>query len=295
MNNKTSKPIKPSELDLAKLKFDIHNPVLPDEIKKQAMKSGGYPYDDRMKRKKYERELVNLQIELSKLQNWVLRHGERIIILFEGRDAAGKGGTIKRFMQHLNLRHSHVVALSKPSDIERGQWYFQRYIQHFPTAGDITFFDRSWYNRAGVERVLGFCSSEEVDRFLDEVPSFEAGLVREGFRFFKFWLTIGREMQLKRFHDRRHSRLRRWKLSEIDIMSIPKWDDYTVARQDIFRFSCTTDAPWTIVRSNDKRRARLNTMRVILSAIDYEGKNRDIVGQPDDKIVDSDLNFLDDA
>lgn len=295
MNDRYLNPVEQSLVSLDELNFDINNPVIPDKIKNRAMRSGGFPYKDRMKRKKYERELVDLQIELVKLQNWALKKGERIIILFEGRDAAGKGGTIKRFVHHLNSRHAHVVALSKPSDFERGQWYFQRYVQHFPTSGDMTLFDRSWYNRAGIERVFGFCSLEEVDRFLDEVPHFEAGLVREGYRFFKFWLTIGQEMQLKRFHDRRHDPLRRWKLSEIDIKSISKWDEYSVARQDIFRFSHTNETPWTIIRSNDKRRARLNAMRVLLSNIDYDGKNRAIVGSPDAKIVDSNLDFLDDA
>ena len=201
-------------------KFDLMNPDLPDSIKKNAISSGNYPYDKRMGRKKYERQLLALQFELRKLQAHIRKNRLRLVILFEGRDAAGKGGTIKRFMQHLNPRHAHVVALSKPTETERGQWYFQRYTCHLPTAEDISLFDRSWYNRAGVEPVMGFCTPEQTQRFLIEAPAFEKMLVRDGIHLFKFWLTIGREMQLKRFHDRQHNPLKVWKVSPIDLKAI---------------------------------------------------------------------------
>ncbi len=272
--------------------FDLDNPVLPKSIADNALESSGYPYSKRMKRKAYEKELVKLQIELVKLQYWVRETGERIVVLFEGRDAAGKGGTIKRFMQHLNARHARAVALSKPTETERGQWYFQRYIAHLPTAGDIVFFDRSWYNRAGVERVMGFCSEEEVQAFLEEVPKFEASLIRDGVRLFKLWLTIGHEMQLKRFHDRRHDPLRWWKLSEIDLAAMSKWNDYTRAKEDLFKRSHTETTPWTVIRSNDKRRARLNAIRHVLHNIDYKDKDESVVDKPDHKITGSGGDFF---
>ena len=272
--------------------FDLDAPDLPEPISKNAIASGGYPYSKRMKRKAYEKQLVELQYELRKLQSWTRKHGERIVILFEGRDAAGKGGTIKRFMQHLNPRHAHVVALSKPTEAERGQWYFQRYVAHLPTAGDISLFDRSWYNRAGVERVMGFCEETDVEQFLSEAPLFEAALVRDGIRLFKFWLTIGHEMQLKRFHDRRHDPLRHWKLSSIDLMAVAKWDAYTDAKEDLFRHTHGQATPWTVIRANDKRRARLNAIRALLSKIDYEGKDKSVVDSPDKSIVGSGQEFF---
>ena len=218
--------------------------------------------------------------------------GERIVVLFEGRDAAGKGGTIARFLEHMNTRHARAVALNKPSDVERGQWYFQRYIAHLPTAGDIVFFDRSWYNRAGVERVMGFCSADEVANFLRDVPDFEELLVRDGVKLFKFYLTLGREMQLERFHERRHDPFKRWKLSPIDMAAIAKWDDYTRAQVEMFRYTHTASCPWTVVRANDQRRARLEAIRTVLCALDYKGKDRKIVGKPDPLIVGSGPEFF---
>ncbi len=272
--------------------FDLDNPALPEAIARAAMGSGGYPYDKRMKRKAYEAELRALQIELLKLQRWARESGARIVILFEGRDAAGKGGTIKRFMAHLNPRHARAVALSKPTEAERGQWYFQRYVPHLPTAGDMTLFDRSWYNRAGVERVMGFCDEDQLRRFLAEAPEFEAMLVRDGILLFKLWLTIGREMQLKRLHARRHDPLKSWKLSPIDLAAIDKWDAYTEAKRDLFRHTHTDICPWTVIRANDKRRARLAAMRTVLSVIDYEGKDAEIACPPDPKIAGSGEAFF---
>ncbi|GBE44298.1 polyphosphate kinase 2 [bacterium BMS3Bbin10] len=275
--------------------FDLENPEFPAELDELAFRSGGYPYDARAPRKAYEKDLRGLQIELLKLQRWVRNQGTRIVIVFEGRDAAGKGGTIKRFMAHLNPRHARAVALSKPTETERGQWYFQRYIVHLPTAGDVVLFDRSWYNRAGVEPVMGFCTPEQTVRFLAEVPEFESSLARDGFRLFKFWLTVGQAMQLKRFHARRHDPLKSWKLSKIDLASLGKWDDYTSARDAMFDQTHTEVAPWTVIRSNDKRRARLNVIRHVLSSIDYAEKDVKVVGVPDSKIVGSDDRFFADA
>ncbi len=272
--------------------FDLDNPQLPSAIKDAELSAGGFPYARRMKRKDYEKQLEALQIELAKLQVHALKTGIRIVALFEGRDSAGKGSCIKRFMEHINPRHAHAVALPKPTERERGQWYFQRYAEHLPSAGEIVLFDRSWYNRAGVERVMGFCSEEELADFLREAPQFEAMLVRDDIYFFKFFLTIGRETQLKRFHDRRHSALKHWKISAIDLAALDKWDAYSTARDEMLRFTHTATCPWTIVHANDKRRARLNTMRAVLSQIDYEGKDDQVVGQPDPKIVQSGEDFL---
>ncbi|MES2905429.1 MAG: polyphosphate kinase 2 [Pseudomonadota bacterium] len=266
-------------------KFDLDNPKLPGWIDEGAIESGGYPYDAPMSRKKYEKELEELQIELLKLQNWVQAKKQRIVIVFEGRDASGKGGAIKSIMQHLNPRHARVTALSKPTETEQGEWYYQRYIAELPTAGDILLFDRSWYNRAGVERVMGFCTQEQVKKFLAETPAFENMLARDGILLFKFWLSIGRETQMKRFHARRHDPLKMWKLTEIDLAAISKWDDYTAAEKDIFKNTHTKLAPWTIVRANDKRRTRLNVIRHILSSIDYDKKSSKIVAQADPKII----------
>ena len=272
--------------------FSIDDPVLPDVIEQAAFTSGGYPYRKKMRRKDYAAQLRQLQTEMVKLQYWARKQGERIVILFEGRDAAGKGGTIKRLTEFLNPRHAHVVALSKPTRQQRGQWYFQRYVAHLPTAGDITCFDRSWYNRAGVERVMGFCTPEEVAQFFREVPDFEALLVRDGIRFFKFWLTVGREMQLKRLHARRHDPLRQWKLSAIDLATIEKWDAYTVARNEMFAATHSELAPWTVIRANDKRRARLAALRLVLTAITYDNKDEAAVGQVEEKIAGSSAEFF---
>ncbi len=272
--------------------FDIDDPEFPKAIDDATMSSGDYPYKKRMKRADYEKELRLLQIELVKLQNWVREQNERIVMVFEGRDAAGKGGTIKRFMQHLNPRYAHIAALAKPNESERGQWYFQRYVARLPTSGDMVLFDRSWYNRSGVERVMGFSTDEQIERFLAEAPDFETQLVRDGIRLYKFWLTIGQEMQLKRFHDRRHDPLKRWKLSPIDIASLDKWDDYTRAKEDMFQHTHTTTAPWTVLRANDKRRLRVNAIRHVLSSIDYSEKDASVATAPDPNIVGSGPDYF---
>jgi polyphosphate kinase 2 len=222
----------------------------------------------------------------------VQKAGERIVVLFEGRDTSGKGGCISRFLERLNPRHARSVALSKPTEAERGQWYFQRYVAQLPTKGDIVLFDRSWYNRAGVERVMGFCTEDQVADFLRDAPEFEGLLVRDGIRLFKIYLSVGREMQLERFHERRHDPFKQWKVTEIDLAAIHKWDDYTRAEADMFRFTNTAISPWTNIHANDQRRARLESMRVVLSAIDYTGKDRDAVGTLDDKIVGVGAAFL---
>ncbi|MCB1463164.1 MAG: polyphosphate kinase 2 [Nitratireductor sp.] len=278
-------PVVELEIDGKKRTFDLDDPKLPDWVKKNKLASGDFPYDRRLDRDDYYTQLADLQRELVKVQYWIQRTGERIMIVFEGRDAAGKGGTIARFRENLNPRQVRTVALSKPSDVERGQWYFQRYVEHFPTAGEMVLFDRSWYNRAGVEPVMGFCTDDEHHAFLEEVPRFERMIVNGGTRFFKFWLNIGREMQLERFHERRHDQLKVWKLSPIDIKALQKWDEYTSARDRMFTATDTTYAPWTVLRSNDKRRARLNAIRIVLHAIDYDGKDGDKIGEIDDKIV----------
>ena len=272
--------------------FDIENPVLQKDIAENAFSSGDYPYDKKLKRSDYESSLYDLQIELVKLQRWVRSEGKRILILFEGRDAAGKGGTIHAFKEFMNPRHAKVIALSKPTETEQGQWYFQRYIAHLPTAGDIVLLDRSWYNRAGVEPVMGFCTGEQHQQFLEEVPRFEDMLVKEGILFFKIWLNVGREMQLKRFHDRRHNPLKSWKLSPIDLKALSKWDDYTSARNTMLEHTHTEQAPWTIVRSNDKRRARLNAVRYVLTSIDYSGKDSDAISEIDPKILGTGPRFI---
>jgi polyphosphate kinase 2 len=245
----------------------------------------GYPYRTRMQRKEYEAEKHKLQIELLKAQNWVKETGQRIVLLFEGRDAAGKGGAIKRFSEHLNPRGARVVALEKPSEQEIGQWYLQRYTQHLPTYGEMVFFDRSWYNRAGVERVMGFCTPADYLEFLREVPEFERMLVRSGIRLFKFWFSVSREEQLRRFNSRRSDPLKHWKLSPIDIQSLDKWDDYTEAKEAMFFHTDTADSPWIVVKSDDKKRARLNCIRYFLSMLPYPGKDLTVVYPADARIV----------
>jgi len=272
--------------------FDLDDPDLPKQISKQAFSSGGYPHDKKMRRSDYDERLRPLQIELVKLQKWARQEGRRIIMVFEGRDAAGKGGAIKAFTENMNPRYARIVALSKPSDTERGQWYFQRYINHFPTDGEIVLFDRSWYNRAGVESVMGFCKPGEVEDFLDEVPHFEGMLHREGILLVKFWLNIGREMQLKRFHDRRHDPLKIWKLSPIDLAALEKWDDYTKARDRMLKHTHSANAPWTIVRTNDKKRGRLNAIRHVLGQVDYDDKDRDAIGDIDTRVLGQGPGFL---
>ncbi|MGE9808691.1 polyphosphate kinase 2 [Janibacter sp. G1551] len=244
-----------------------------------------YPYDERLDRDVYDEQKYLLQVELLKFQSWSVETGSKHVLLFEGRDAAGKGGTIKRFMEHLNPRYARTVALSKPSDRESNQWFFQRYVQHLPTAGETVMFDRSWYNRAGVERVMGFASDEEYQQFIAQVPLFERMLVESGISLTKFWFSVTQSEQRTRFIIRQVDPVRQWKLSPIDLESLDKWDDYTAAKEAMFLATDTDIAPWTTIKSNDKKRARLNAMRHFLSTVDYEGKDAEIVGTPDPLIV----------
>ena len=244
-----------------------------------------YPYKTRMSRRVYEKEKKKLQIELLKVQSWVKESGQRIVSLFEGRDAAGKGGTIKRYMEHLNPRGARVVALEKPTETERGQWYFQRYIQNLPTAGEMVFFDRSWYNRAGVERVMGFCEPQEYLLFMRQAPELERMLVASGVHLFKFWFSVSREEQLRRFVSRYSDPLKHWKLSPVDVQSLDRWDAYTEAKNAMFFHTHTKDAPWAIIKSDDKKRARLNCIRYFLHHLDYPNKDVKAIGQVDELIV----------
>jgi polyphosphate kinase 2 len=251
----------------------------------RVFESGRYPYARPMARRDYEMQKAQLQAELLKVQIWTQDTGQKFVVLMEGRDAAGKGGTIKRFMEHLNPRYARVVALTKPTETETGQWFFQRYINHLPTAGEMVFYDRSWYNRAGVERVMGFCSPSEYLEFMREVPELERMLVRSGIRLYKYWFSVTRDEQLRRFIARETDPLKMWKLSPIDKASLDKWDDYTEAKEAMFFYTDTADAPWTIVKSNDKKRARLNCMRHFLLSIDYPGKDEAVIGKVDPLIV----------
>ncbi|TPI65216.1 polyphosphate kinase 2 [Mesorhizobium sp. B3-1-7] len=274
--------------------FDIDNPVLPDWIEDNKLTAGGYPYDKKMKGEEYEKELETLQIELVKAQAWLQATGKRVMALFEGRDAAGKGGTIFVLRQYLNPRTARNVALTKPTPTEAGQWYYQRYVDHFPTSGEFVTFDRSWYNRAGVEPVMGFCTPEQHEKFLDETPHFERMISNEGIHFFKFWLNIGRETQLERFHDRRWSPLKNWKFSPIDIAGVGKWDDYTRARDQMIERTHKEFSSWIVVRANDKRRARLAVIQRILLSLPYDGRDLDAIGKPDKKIIGEGPEFLKD-
>jgi polyphosphate kinase 2 len=248
-------------------------------------REGGYPYKNLLSRRSYEQQKYRLQVELLKLQAWVKETGARVVILFEGRDAAGKGGTIKRLMEHLNPRGARVVALEKPSEVERGQWYFQRYVQHLPTRGEIVMFDRSWYNRAGVERVMGFCKAREYDEFLRQCPEFERQLVRSGVHLYKFWFSVSKAEQRRRFKERKLHPLKQWKLSPVDLASLDKWDDYTRAKEAMFLHTDTSDAPWTVIKSDCKKRARLNAMRYVLHRVPYSNKNLAAIGSVDPLIV----------
>jgi len=249
--------------------------------------SSTYPYATTMKGSAYLAEIELLQIELVKMQAWVKEVGERVVLLFEGRDAAGKGGTIQRFTENLNPRGAKVVALAKPSDTERGQWYFQRYIEKLPTRGEIVFFDRSWYNRAGVEHVMGFCTPHEYLEFMRQTPEFERMMVRSGIRLYKFWFSVSREEQLRRFLGRAQDPLKQWKLSPMDVESLGRWESYTKAKEAMLFYTDTADAPWTIVRSDDKNRARLHAMKHVLNSIPYAGKDTDVVTAPDPRVVGS--------
>ena len=259
--------------------------INPDEELASDWRTGGYPYKNLMSRKRYEAQKYALQVELLKLQSWAKETKQRVVILFEGRDAAGKGGSIKRFMEHLNPRGARLVALEKPSETERGQWYFQRYVEHLPTAGEIVMFDRSWYNRAGVERVMGFCTEKEYQEFTHQAPMFERQLVASGIHLIKFWFSVSRKEQRRRFKERELHPLKQWKLSPIDVASLDKWDDYTKAKEAMFFETDTADAPWTVIKSDCKKRARLNAMRYVLHKLPYTNKDLINIGTLDNLIV----------
>ncbi len=272
--------------------FDIENPELPKDIKKNAMRSGGYPYHDKLDDVLYKAHMYQLQKQLVLLQAHLAASGERVMIVFEGRDAAGKGGTIKTYLENLNPRYNIIAALPKPNNREATQWYFQRYIDWFPAAGETVLFDRSWYNRAGVERVMGFANPEQVEHFLEEAPEFEKRITRDGIHFFKFWLSIGREMQLKRFHDRRHDPLKVWKLSPIDLEALGQWDAYTKARDEMLSRTDSPHAPWTVIRANDKRRGRINVIQHVLHHLPFAGQDKKAIGEVDPKITMKAKDFL---
>jgi polyphosphate kinase 2 len=259
--------------------------VDPDLELAEGWREGTYPYRNLLSRRSYERQKYRLQVELLKVQAWVKETGQRVVILFEGRDAAGKGGTITRFLVHLNPRGARVVALEKPTEAERGQWYFQRYIEHLPTRGEIVLFDRSWYNRSGVERVMGFCTEAEYEEFMRQTPEFERHLVRSGVRLFKFWFSVSRKEQRRRFKERKAHPLKQWKLSPVDMASLDKWDAYTQAKEAMFMHCDTSDAPWTVIKSDCKKRARLNAMRYLLHRLPYAEKGLDRIGPVDPLIV----------
>ena len=265
---------------------EVDDPVLlgPDGRPVDTWREG-YPYEQRMTRREYEYTKRLLQIELLKMQTWVKETGQRVVIVFEGRDAAGKGGTIKRFMEHLNPRGATVVALTKPDEREKGQWYFQRYIRHLPTEGEIVLFDRSWYNRAVVERVMGFCTEEQYEEFMRQAPEFERMLVRDGITLIKFWFSVSRREQIARFTIRRIDPVRQWKLSPMDLASLDRWNSYTEAKEAMFYYTDTAWAPWTVVRSNDKKRGRIEAMRYVLDKLPYDDKDPSISGRPDPLIV----------
>ena len=248
-------------------------------------REGGYPYKNLLSRKAYEKEKYRLQVELLKLQAWIKDTRQRVVILFEGRDAAGKGGAIKRFMENLNPRGARVVALQKPTELEQGQWYLQRYVLHLPTAGELVMFDRSWYNRAGVERVMGFCSNDEYLEFMRQCPEFERHLVHSGVHLIKFWFSVSRKEQRRRFKERKNHPLKQWKLSPIDLASLDKWDEYTKAKEGMFFYTDTADSPWTVIKSDCKKRARLNAMRYVLHTLPYAGKDLQAIGPLDPLIV----------
>ncbi|RBW46133.1 polyphosphate kinase 2 [Psychromonas sp. B3M02] len=247
--------------------------------------AGQFAYSERLDKTEYETSLAKLQIELVKLQDYLLKSGKRLVVICEGRDAAGKGGAIKRFTEYLNPRHAKVIALDKPSDREQGQWYFQRYINHFPSAGEIVFFDRSWYNRAGVERVMNFSSKDDLARFYQQAPLLESMLVESDIVLVKFWFTVEKLEQLRRFHERMSSPLKQWKLSPMDFEALEKWDEYATARDDMFKFTDKKSTPWITINSNDKRRARVHAIRHLLSQFDYPDKDNKLVNEIDNNIV----------
>ncbi len=283
--------MSPDEINEVKKLFDPMSPIQrygkvnKDDELADNWRDGRYPYKNRMSRKNYEAQKYELQVELLKMQKWVRETGQKIVILFEGRDAAGKGGTIKRFMEHLNPRGAKVVALEKPTETELGQWYFQRYINHLPTKGEIVLFDRSWYNRAGVERVMGFCTEEQYNDFMRQVPEFEKHLISSGIHLIKFWFSVSRDEQRRRFSEREAHPLKQWKLSPIDKASLDKWDDYTLAKEAMFFNTDSAESPWIVIKSDDKKRARLNAMRYVLNKIPYDNKDKKIIGSVDPLIV----------
>ncbi len=294
--------LAPAGIDLAKLHgytvIDVEDddPVLLDRSGRQVDTwRDGYPYDSRLDVREYELQKRLLQIELLKLQNWIKTRGERLVVVFEGRDAAGKGGTIKRFTEHLNPRGARVVALEKPSERESTQWYFQRYVQHLPAAGEIVMFDRSWYNRAGVERVMGFCSEAQYGEFMRQVPQFERMLVGDGVHLVKFWFSVSSAEQRTRFAIRQVDPVRQWKLSPMDLESLDKWESYTAAKEAMFTMTDTPDAPWTVVKSNDKKRARVEAMRHVLSQFDYDNRDHELVTAADPLIVGPAAEIFKDA
>ncbi|MGR8950762.1 MAG: polyphosphate kinase 2 [Gammaproteobacteria bacterium] len=274
----SSKKVAAALHELSEIRHD------PEAIRR-SFETGKYPYKRKLQRSVYEKQKALLQVELLKAQRWITDQGEKVVVLFEGRDAAGKGGTIKRFMEHLNPRGARVVALQKPTEEERGQWFFQRYIENLPTSGEIVMFDRSWYNRAGVERVMGFCSPGEYLEFMRQTPDLERMLTRSGIRLFKFWFSITQQEQAKRFKSRKVDPLKQWKLSPIDRASLDRWDDYTEAKEAMFFYTDTADAPWVVVKSDDKKRARLNCMRHFLWNLPYPDKDLSVVKAPDPLIV----------
>ncbi|WP_246104660.1 polyphosphate kinase 2 [Rudaeicoccus suwonensis] len=255
----------------------------------------GYPYDVKMTRGEYERIKLSLQIEMLKMQAWVKETGQKVVIAFEGRDAAGKGGAIKRFTEHLNPRGATVVALEKPTERELTQWYFQRYVQHLPASGEIVFFDRSWYNRAGVEHVMGFCTDEQYAEFMRSCPQIEQMWVNSGITLVKLWFSVGRQEQIRRFESRAVDPVKQWKLSPTDLASLDKWSAYTDAKEAMFEHTDTPWAPWTVIKSNDKKRGRIEAMRFVLDKLDYPNKDRAIIGYPDPKIVGSGKQILDEG
>lgn len=275
----------PKTADTAAAAQDEGTPLPSKDEAKVLFENGEYPYTKKMGRAVYEKQKAAIQAELLKVQHWAQETNQRFVLLFEGRDAAGKGGTIKRFMEHLNPRMARVVALNKPTDEERGQWYFQRYVGHLPTAGEIVLYDRSWYNRAGVERVMNFCAPNDYLEFMRQTPEFERMLTRSGIRLYKYWFSVTQEEQRARFKSRETDPLKRWKLSPVDLASLDKWDDYTEAKEAMFFYTDTADAPWTVVKSNDKKRARINCILHFLSTLDYPDKDPSVAVAPDPLIV----------
>jgi polyphosphate kinase len=292
MTKKAGKKQNGSGLKQAIDAFKLDGADLAPAIDEAAFGSGNYPHPEKLKSKTYDRELLALQIELLKAMTWIKAQGERVVVVFEGRDTAGKGGAINRFTQHLSPRDARIVALAKPTPTEQGQWYFQRYASQLPTKGEMVVFDRSWYNRGGVEPVMGFCTPEQTDKFLHEAPQFEAMLVRDGIRLFKLFLTIGQAMQLKRLHARYADPLKQWKLSPIDHQAVGKWDAYSNAYDRMLGATDTVDTPWTIIKANDKYRTRLAAIRGVLGGLPYPDKDEKLVGAQDHKIVLTAEGFL---